>query len=312
MTNNYDELLKRAQEARDAPNAWPFYQVAFQKTATPEVVLALLSELTALRAAASAPKAELTDGEILRIAQTEKWSFYLYADDSDLISFARTVLAQAAPVAVPKGWKLVPVEPTTEMFKAADKIDDQMFIGGSSHGADNEQVWNAMIDAAPLPPPAPDECDECKGTGQVAYETSGLADDGNAPVVEPCPMCGYGDTAPVAGAELRAIHQVQMPTESGSSAWHDASEDAYHTFVPERRRIVYAAAPAAPVAAAVPAEPTPQQIYAAARKMCDLSAEACGIDKDDNWAVCGDVYNEEAKIVLTVALAAPAPDGAAS
>jgi hypothetical protein len=35
------------------------------------------------------------------------------------------------------------------------------------------------------------------------------------------------------------IYQVQFLEESGSSAWRDASEDAYHTFMPERRRIVY-------------------------------------------------------------------------
>jgi hypothetical protein len=48
------------------------------------------------------------------------------------------------------------------------------------------------------------------------------------------------------------IYQVQFHCESGTSAWHDASEAAYHTFMPERRRIVYAspvAAPEAPVSA---------------------------------------------------------------
>ena len=37
------------------------------------------------------------------------------------------------------------------------------------------------------------------------------------------------------------IYQVQYYSEKGTSVWHDASEAAYHTFMPERRRIVYAA-----------------------------------------------------------------------
>lgn len=51
-----------------------------------------------------------------------------------------------------EGWKLVPVEPTAEMWKAADEIDNRMFAGGSSHGAETGQIWEAMLDAAPTPP----------------------------------------------------------------------------------------------------------------------------------------------------------------
>ena len=38
-----------------------------------------------------------------------------------------------------------------------------------------------------------------------------------------------------------AIYQVQCPSETGTSIWHDATEDAYHTFMPKHRRIVYTA-----------------------------------------------------------------------
>lgn len=63
----------------------------------------------------------------------------------------------------------------------------------------------------------------------------------------------------------------------------------------------------APVSQAAPAaEPTAQQIHAAARKMCDLSAEACGVDKDDNWTFYSEVFTDEAKIVLAAALLAGA------
>lgn len=66
----------------------------------------------------------------------------------------RIVVAPSAPVAreVPEGWKMVPEEPTGDMFLAAAKIDNAAFAGGSSHGADDEQIWQAMYAAAPNPP----------------------------------------------------------------------------------------------------------------------------------------------------------------
>ena len=36
-------------------------------------------------------------------------------------------------------------------------------------------------------------CDECNGTGQVAYGRSGSESDGNALETEPCPECGYAE-----------------------------------------------------------------------------------------------------------------------
>lgn len=54
---------------------------------------------------------------------------------------------------VPAGWRLVPCDPTSEMWKAANKVDDDAFAGGSMHGADIELVWNAMLAAAPQPQP---------------------------------------------------------------------------------------------------------------------------------------------------------------
>lgn len=66
---------------------------------------------------------------------------------------ARTALSvQAEPAAIPEGWKLVPENPTGDMFRAAAKVDNDAFAGGSSHGADDEQIWHAMYFAAPTPP----------------------------------------------------------------------------------------------------------------------------------------------------------------
>lgn len=36
-------------------------------------------------------------------------------------------------------------------------------------------------------------CETCKGTGQICMGRSGRDDDGNAPLTEACPECGYGN-----------------------------------------------------------------------------------------------------------------------
>lgn len=60
-------------------------------------------------------------------------------------------LEAAEPVA---GWKMVPLEPTLEMLTAAGREDDAAFAGGSTHGARIDDVWAAMLDAAPTLPAA--------------------------------------------------------------------------------------------------------------------------------------------------------------
>ncbi|MGE8691591.1 MAG: hypothetical protein ACN6PJ_30895 [Achromobacter sp.] len=53
-------------------------------------------------------------------------------------------------------WKLVPVEPTPEMWAAVNKLDDQMAAGAyDGKGASIEQVWACLVDAAPAKPDAP-------------------------------------------------------------------------------------------------------------------------------------------------------------
>ncbi|SIT25264.1 hypothetical protein [Achromobacter sp. MFA1 R4] len=50
-------------------------------------------------------------------------------------------------------WKLVPVEPTPEMWAAVNKLDDEMAAGAyDGKGASIEQVWNCLVDAAPGAP----------------------------------------------------------------------------------------------------------------------------------------------------------------
>jgi hypothetical protein len=63
--------------------------------------------------------------------------------------------APAQPAPVPDGWKLVPVEPTREMWTAVNKLDDQMAAGNyDGKGCSIEQAWNCLLDASPTPPAA--------------------------------------------------------------------------------------------------------------------------------------------------------------
>jgi hypothetical protein len=62
----------------------------------------------------------------------------------------------AQPAPVPKGWKMVPVEPTREMWTAVNKLDDQCAAGNyDGKGCSIEQAWNCLLDAAPTPPAQP-------------------------------------------------------------------------------------------------------------------------------------------------------------
>ena len=59
--------------------------------------------------------------------------------------------AQQEPVN--EGWKLVPVEPTEDMWKAVNKLDDEMAAGSyDGTGCSIEQAWHCLLDAAPTPP----------------------------------------------------------------------------------------------------------------------------------------------------------------
>ena len=55
---------------------------------------------------------------------------------------------QAAPKAAPAGWKLVPVNPTPEMWKAAKSVPDPNPPYPPHYGL----VWDAMLAASPTPP----------------------------------------------------------------------------------------------------------------------------------------------------------------
>ncbi|MDN4038683.1 hypothetical protein [Massilia sp. YIM B02443] len=64
-------------------------------------------------------------------------------------------------------------------------------------------------------------CDTCGGSGQYSYGNSGSAEDGNAPVMEPCPECGHAEsgahhlTPENVGAVIKDLREI----EDGSTAF---------------------------------------------------------------------------------------------
>lgn len=51
-----------------------------------------------------------------------------------------------------------------------------------------------------------------------------------------------------------------------------------------------------------PATVTDAMAAAAARVLSDVHAEACGMDKDEIWAIFGDAYTEDARTMLEAAV----------
>ena len=106
----------------------------------------------------------------------------------------------------------------------------------------------------------PDACPFCTPAGpvpastvvrQVCEEYRGTRWGKAAEAIGDRIIARMGAPVPASTGRER-IYQVQFVGEYASSIWHDATEDAYNTFMPERRRIVYAA----PVAARGAAQST--------------------------------------------------------
>jgi hypothetical protein len=142
---------------------------------------------------------------------------------------------RAQPAPAPKGWKMVPVEPTREMWTAVNKLDDQCAAGNyDGKGCSIEQAWNCLLDAAPTPPEAqpahtqdiPDLIAGALGVSRgTAYDMMREALKEASPVQEP----DHGDELTIAymsgvhrGKELAAQRQwVGLTDEERNKLWRD-------------------------------------------------------------------------------------------
>jgi len=117
-------------------------------------------------------KEEHTKDEALALALEALKSFQNFIEDAHIIEGqwhwidgvdkAITAIKQARSAPALEGWKLVPMEPTREMWTAVNKLDDQCAAGNyDGKGCSIEQAWNCLLDAAPTPPaaqrPVPEE-----------------------------------------------------------------------------------------------------------------------------------------------------------
>lgn len=101
----------------------------------------------------------------------------------------------AEPVAVPKGWKLVPIEPT-----------DAMLLAGYSDVHDTEIWWSLMLNAAPAAPvatPTP--------AFSVGVHGVGVIDD------NPSALAVYFNAAPN-DDDIRALHEIVSGTPVAAQA----------------------------------------------------------------------------------------------
>lgn len=117
--------------------------------------------------------------------------------------FAGAAPVSAEPVAVPKGWRLVPVSPTKEML-----------LAGETEEYDAELWWSLMLDAAPAAPvatPAP--------AFSVGVRGVGIIDD------NPSALAVYFNAAPN-DDDIRALHEIvsaaQVATTSPALAQGEA------------------------------------------------------------------------------------------
>lgn len=195
------------------------------------------------RAAASAPKAELTDEQVAAAAYSQ---FGIVADDQELVAFARWVLAQAAPVAAQKPVAWLHELPAGEFFDDENGQNKQICWSE----AEAEQVLVAhggTLTALTAPAPATplDAIDTRTEQIRIAFaDYTGLSR--NQLVRDVACLLAHNallrSARPASPAACPDCHGSGERDSGGILPWGEAA------MVP-----CGCAAPAAPVAAAVPA-----------------------------------------------------------
>lgn len=182
---NQEQIAKLKEVALKAPKnpgEWPFYLRSFQAAATPAAIL-------------------------------------------ELIALAERALLAAAPATIQQDqsdWRIVPVEPTRDMWTAANKADDAAYVDGSQHGADIATLWEAMLDAAPVRP--------SQQATTIPNENNDLSNKNESEVAASVPPALAGSQVQAAGDmlqpdDLKALQRFFECCEDFDSGGHDVSKE---------------------------------------------------------------------------------------
>ncbi|MCP1440476.1 hypothetical protein J3D56_003912 [Erwinia persicina] len=90
---------------------------------------------------------------LINLCESSILAHQQYGDESDekkVYQIALTSLT-AEPVAVPEGWRLVPLEPTVEMINAAQSSTAWDRVDFWEGFYDDKAAYQAMLAAAPTP-----------------------------------------------------------------------------------------------------------------------------------------------------------------
>jgi len=82
----------------------------------------------------------------------------------------------------------------------------------------NEETLDQAIDAAMAKP----KCRHCGDTGQIMVGRSGQAEDGNAPIMEPCEDCDRGMPDLASRPEERGTPETEPCSGCGTPGWTGA------------------------------------------------------------------------------------------
>lgn len=144
----------------------------------------------------------------------------------------RPAQTEQQPVAVPEGWKLVPVQPTAEMLAAVTTSTFEPLRQEAMKMA--REDYQAMLYAAPIAQteqqPAYVECRECTDCGHVGINDAHQTDatcamcdwSGPSPVEDQCPDCGkenvMGAACPKCSGRYRILAETHVAAPIAQTA----------------------------------------------------------------------------------------------
>ena len=207
----------------------------------------------------------------------------------------------AEGAAIPAGYALVPIVPTTEMLGACKQ---ETWIGGNYAS----RAWKAMIAAAPQPAQADAQdvpADDLVGFVYVLENPDRPHDPVTRFSRRPLGVRSLGakivSLTPVYSRPAQADARVRLTADERNALNEAVKQLPSISAMRTLRDKILAAHQDQPEPRA---EVTEAEISAAARVLSDSNADLCYVDRDDNWKIHGDEFRIEAKTALEAAAAA--------